>query len=62
MLGKSVNNKFYAACHDTLLDALYHALDHALYDALYNALDRTLTGTHDAPAVVQLQQDLKNAR
>ena len=81
MLGKSVNNKFYAACHDTLdcqlgpmihivlTPALYrtlgpalgHALRDALDHALYDALRFALRPAHDA-ALVQLQQDLKNAR
>jgi len=64
MLGKSLNNKFYAL-HDALRPALGPALDDALDPALRDALDHALYNAlrvaHDA-AVAQLEQDLKNVR
>jgi hypothetical protein len=46
MLGKSVNDKFYDACHDTLdcqLGPMIHiALTPALTPALYRTLDHAL--------------------
>ena len=65
MLGKSLNNKFYDTLRPALGPALDPALDPALRDALdhalYDALRFALRPAHDA-ALVQLQQDLKNAR
>ena len=64
MLGKSVNNQFYAH-HDALAQTLYRTL----YDTFDPDLNRTLRRTLEdtlrparAAAVAQFQQDLKNAR
>jgi len=64
MLGKSLNNKFRVACHDTLtprmyakLTPVYYALSTELYSALFQALHPALL-----TALAQLEQDLKNVR
>jgi hypothetical protein len=66
MLGESLNNKFYVAYDDALGQALYRALydtfDPEFNRTLRRALEAALPPANDAPAVVQLQQDLKNVR